>query len=353
MAEIHKYECPSCGGVMEFDIATQKIKCPYCGTVLAVEEYEENASESQETKSNQEWFGEETEGMRVYSCQSCGAEIVAEETTGASFCPYCGNNIMVENQFSGDLKPNAVIPFQMDKKAAKAAYENHIKGKHFLPKLFKNQNHIDKIQGIYVPFWLYDVDVHAESSFTGEKTRRYDEGDQYREVHEVYEIQRGGSLSFQRIPADGSKKMDDALMESIEPYDASKAVPFSKAYLAGYLADRYDTDAEERKKRMEQRVKSSAEACLKNTVQGYNSLSTDSSEIEVEKCTSEYVLLPVWLLNTTWNGKQFTFAMNGQTGKMVGNLPVDHKAFWLWTVLLTVLFTGGIYGFFALMMSLA
>lgn len=334
MADITEYKCPACGGAMEFDSKSQKMKCPYCDTEMDMDEYEklqqkEEKKSGWQSQNKSEWSQSETEGMRIYVCQSCGGEIVADESTGATQCPFCGNKVTMKGQFAGDLKPDYVIPFKLDKKDAKNAYLNHLKGKKFLPKCFKAQNHIDEIKGLYVPFWIFDIDSQAQASFNAQKIRIWRQGDtEYTETR-YFDVERGGDISFDHIPVDSSKKMDDILMESIEPYDFKDAVEFKAAYLAGYMADRYDVKVEETIERAKERVKRSAEITLQNTVKGYDTVSLSGSQIDVDTANYWYTLYPVWILNTTWKGQKYVFAMNGQTGKLIGNLPTDGKAFWL------------------------
>lgn len=344
MSDIMEYKCPACGGTMEFDSKIQKMKCPYCDTEMSVEEFAQiqqgkksaggnkESEEIWEAASNGQWKDGEADGIKVYVCESCGGEIVTEESTGATTCPFCGNRVMMKGQFSGDLKPDYIIPFKLDKKDAKEAYYNHLKGKAFLPKVFKSENHIDEIKGVYVPFWLFDVDAKADIRYETEQIRMWESGDTEYTETEFYQVQRAGSIQFQHIPADGSRKMDDTLMEAIEPYDFSEAVPFQPAYLAGYVADRYDVDMEERMQRARERVKQSTEMAFEETVTGYDSVRTDSSDISILNAHYSYTLYPVWLLNTTWKGEKYTFAMNGQTGKLVGDLPADKGAFWRYVV---------------------
>ena len=339
MADMMEYKCPACGGAMEFDSGTQKMKCPYCDTVMEIETFQklqkeeaEKTSENEESgiweaAGNGEWQEGETKGMRVYSCQSCGGEIVADENTGATTCPFCGNRVVIKGQFSGSLRPDSIIPFKLDKRAAKEAYHLHLKGKPFLPAVFKEENHIDEIKGVYVPFWIFDAEAKADASYHAERHRIWRTGNTEYTEHEIYNVRRNGSIQFQHVPADGSKKMDDALMESIEPYDFTEAVPFQSAYLAGYVADRYDVDVDECIRHAKRRMKASAVDAITNTVQGYHAVRIMKSSAKVTKASYQYMLCPVWLLNTQWNGKKYIFAMNGQTGKMVGNLPLDKKAF--------------------------
>ena len=233
-------------------------------------------------------------------------------------------------QFSGALKPDYVIPFKLDKKAAKQALQNHYKGKKFLPKVFKDQNHIDEIKGVYVPFWLFDADADANIRYRATRIRNWsDSRYEYTETS-YYNVTRQGSLSFTGVPVDGSTKMADDLMESIEPFDLSQAMDFQTAYLAGFIADKYDVDAEASIERANARIKKSTEDTFAATVDGYTTVTPVSTGINLRGGTSKYALLPVWILNTEWNGQKYTFAMNGQTGKLVGNLPCDKSAYKRW-----------------------
>ena len=243
------------------------------------------------------------------------------------------------------LKPDYVIPFKLDKKAAKAAYMRHIEGKRLLPKLFRDQNRIDEIKGIYVPFWLFDAEADANVRYHAEIVHpSYEDSENRYTPTSHYMVQRGGSIGFENVPVDGSEKMADDLMESIEPFDFSEAVDFQTAYLAGYLADKYDVDADHSIDRANERVKRSVEEAFASTVEGYTTKRTEASSVQLHNGKAKYALYPVWLLNTTWNGQRYTFAMNGQTGKFVGDLPVDKSAAAKWTLGLTVGCGAVIYG---------
>lgn len=315
------------------------MKCPYCDTEFDMEtlaDYDQSLAADSEnemdwdTDAGTEWQPGETAGMRVYLCRSCGGEIVGDESTAATSCPYCGNPVVVMGQFKGDLKPDMVIPFQLDKKAARESLMNHLKGKPFLPKVFRDQNHIDEIKGVYVPFWLFDADAHGAAYYKATKVRTYSDSDfNYREIN-YYSVYREGDLSFANVPVDGSSKMENELMESIEPFDPSKAVDFQTAYLAGYFADKYDVNAEESVDRANERIRSTTETALASTVTGYSSVQKENGNIRLSNSKAKYALYPVWMLTTSWNGEKFTFAMNGQTGKFVGNLPVDKGAVLRW-----------------------
>ena len=337
MSNLQEYKCPSCSGAITFDSATQQMKCPYCDTSFEVEDvkaYNTELSGEQDSKmewdmqSNDEWQDGELDGMSVYSCKSCGGEIVGDSTAAATSCPYCGNPVVMTGQFAGNLRPDLVIPFKLDKKAAKESLNKHLTGKKLLPKIFKDQNHIDEVKGVYVPFWLFDTDVDANIRYKATKVRTWSDSKyNYNEISYYYVI-REGNVGFDCVPVDGSSKMPDDLMESIEPYDFKAAVDFQTAYLAGYLADKYDVDAEQSIDRANVRVKKSTEDTFANTVKGFTSVTAENSSIQLANGKVKYALLPVWVLNTTWNGSKYIFAMNGQTGKFVGNLPLDKGAYW-------------------------
>ena len=338
-----KPTCPACKAEVFFQPGDQEATCPSCGAEFEVEallaytaQKEEKKTDSMtwDTQAGGQWQQGETEGLRVYSCKTCGGEIVADETTGATACPYCGNPVVLSGHFAGSLKPDLVIPFQVDKKAAIAALNNHYKGKRLLPKVFKDQNHIEEVKGLYVPVWLFDADADAQVEYEATKVHTWSDSDyDYTETRH-YAVFRGGTLGFADVPVDGSTKMDDTLMESIEPFDISGAVPFQAAYLPGYLADKYDVDADASIGRANERIKQSTEDAFRSTVVGYTSVTTVDSNVRLENGRARYALYPVWMLNTQWKGQKFTFAINGQTGKIAGDLPMDKGLFWKY--LLTV-----------------
>lgn len=355
MSDINEYKCPSCGGAIEFDSHSQKMKCPYCDTEFDLEtlkKYDEQLSREAEQKDDisdwqtdpgKQWQEGETDGMNVYTCKSCGGEIVSDENTGATSCPYCGNPVILTERFRGALRPDMVIPFKLDKKAAKEAYYKHIKGRPLLPKVFRRENHIDEIKGIYVPFWLFDADVAVDARYKATKVRTWSDSDYDYTETSYYSVDRSGNMSFVSVPVDGSSRMPDDLMESIEPYKVADAVEFQTAYLSGYLADKYDVDAQQSTDRARERMKESAQDVLRDTVKGYASVIPENTNVRISGGDAKYALYPVWILNTTWRGKKYIFAMNGQTGRMTGDLPVDNGAYTRWLLGLTAVFSIAAY----------
>ena len=342
MSQLIEYKCPHCGGELEFNSEIQKMKCPYCLSEIEMEAlkmYDEELKKEHtdqmdwEVNSDNRWQEDETENMAVYNCNSCGGEIIGDKTMAATKCPYCGNQVVMKGQFTGDLKPDFVIPFKLSKQDAINGLKYHLNGKKLLPKIFKDQNHIDEIKGIYVPFWLFDADVEADVRYKGKKVSHWSSGNYNYTKTSYYAITRKGRIGFERVPVDGSTKMPDDLMESIEPYDFKDAVDFQTAYLAGYLADRYDVDDAQSVNRANSRIKQSTVDNFKSTVTGYTTVTPESSNIIISGGKAKYALYPVWLLNTTYKDKKYTFAMNGQTGKFVGDLPICWASYWKWFAL--------------------
>ena len=359
MPTMQSYQCPCCGGAITFDSASQNMKCPYCDSEFepeALEQYREAMTtpepECMQWQTSESQFEEsEQQTLCAYRCQSCGGELITDANTAATHCPYCGNPVVLGERLDGALKPDYVIPFKLDKQAAMNALLAHYKGKKLLPKVFRDENYIKEIKGIYVPFWLFDADVSADLRYRATRVRFWsDSRYNYTETRH-YLVSRAGSLSFAKVPVDGSSKMPDDLMESLEPYDFSQAVDFHTAYLAGFLADKYDVDAKQSMERANDRIRRSTQDTFAATVIGYSSVIPEHTALQVKNGTAKYALFPVWLLTTKWNDQLYTFAMNGQTGKFAGDLPMDKKAFFRWLFGMTavatpiILILGRVLGF--------
>lgn len=326
MSETFEYKCPCCGGSVVFDSLSQHIKCPYCDTEFDPTSFASDEDLVSSAPSDGEDAGEyftDADGLRVYICESCGGEIVTDATTAATTCPFCGNAVVMKGNLSGILKPDVVVPFKLDREAAKNALTAFYSKKPLLVRGFADQNKINEIKGVYVPFWLYTAEADADITFKATKTRAWSDL-RYNYVEtSYYRVNRVGSLSFDGVPVDGSTKMTDEIMESIEPFDWSEAVDFNTAYLSGFFADKYDVTADECAVRARERMKHSAEQAISATVNGYSSVTVENSDVGFSGNNIRYGLLPVWMLTTDYRGKKYTFAMNGQTGKFIGKLPAS------------------------------
>ena len=340
---LQEFKCPNCAGAITFDPGIQTMYCPYCNSMLDVQALAASEAELEQQQapeaidwgfSGTEWGAGEQEGLSVYTCNSCAGEIIGDDTLGATSCPFCGNPVVMTSKFSGTLRPDAVIPFRLGKEQALEALKKHYLKKVLLPKVFKDENHLDEIKGVYVPFWLFDADVDAHINYRATTTRSWSDSKYNYTETSYYDVMRDGSIGFNTLPVDGSYAVDNTLMESIEPFHFNEAVGFSTPYLAGYSANKYDVNAEESVPRANERFGNSTVEEFRKTVTGYSSVDTHSANIRVNNGSVKYALFPVWFLATSWNGGNYVFAMNGQTGKFVGNLPMDKKAFARWFLLL-------------------
>ncbi|MCL2675500.1 MAG: hypothetical protein FWE84_02765 [Firmicutes bacterium] len=328
MSQILDYKCPNCSSPLLFQPGTQSLKCSSCGTEMdaaAFTALDEALKTGDAAADYGTYRGAALDEVNQQHCNSCGGELITDGTAIVTECPYCGNTAIITQRVKGALKPDYVIPFKIEGDAAKSTLRDFYKKKPLLPKHFKTDSQIDKLTGVYVPFWLYDCDTDSQGVYDATRTRSWTSGNTRYTETSHYLATRRGELSFDKLPVDASEKMDDAAMEAIEPYNYQDMAPFSTAYLTGHLADRQDVDFAKCKPRIDERVNKSVDDSLRGTVRGYNSVRRRSLNVRVTKHNISYAMLPVWLLNTKWKNKNYPFTMNGQTGKMTGRLPVDKK----------------------------
>ena len=244
---------------------------------------------------------------------------------GATICPYCGNAAIVENQFAGTFQPDYIVPFRIDKKAAMQSFEATCKRLPFLPDEFKNKRKIEEMSGVYVPFWMFDCQANAAIAYRGERNSYWSDSENDYVKTDHYKIFRAGTLDFENLPVDASKKADDAYMDALEPYNLGEAVRFDTGYLAGFLADKYDVSASESESRANARIKATTESTFAGTVDGFSGIAPESSKISFSDGKVRYSMLPVWMLHIAYDGQNYAYAINGQTGKVVGSFPVSKK----------------------------
>jgi len=328
--EAVQYKCPNCCAELKFDAAKQLFGCEYCRSLFTEPEIKQvckrneeiDLSRSLEERQIEDEFVQHT---GLYVCQSCGAQIMAEEETAATFCYYCHNPVILQGRLSGEFKPSQVLPFQMSREMALSSFQAWCKKRWFVPRDFKSDQQLEKMVGLYVPFWVADCNVKADVNAIGKKVRSWSSGNyRYTETKE-YQIHRCATVDFNGIPADGSKRIEDELMEAIEPFDYTQACNFSMAYLSGFMADKYDVDKSGVFPKIRNRAIQGTDAAIRGTMKGYNSVSVTSSSMNVLRTDWKYMLLPVWFATFHYKGKVYEFAINGQTGKQAGAPPLDKK----------------------------
>ena len=330
------YKCPCCGAPLAYSNASNRLECASCGNSYDIEAIEamnpDQGNDGVQFAMPTDTFQPgDAEAMQAYICKSCGAELMTEGTTTATECPYCGSPTILPDRIEGGVKPELVIPFTVTKEQAQQAFDGYFKGKRLLPNIFLHtRNRIAEMRKLYVPYWLFDCDAHGSVVYDAEKqqTERKGEWEITRIKH--YIAHREGSMCFENIPVDGSEKLDNRITESLEPYDLSAAVPFKPAVLAGALADHADVDAKACEGRAVERVETSISDALRGTVNGYSRVTERSKSISAQGGKVTPVLMPVWLITTEKEGKTYTFAINGQTGKLTCDVPADRKKSLAW-----------------------
>lgn len=362
MSSAKNFPCPSCGANVSFDIDSGGFKCPYCDSEFTAEQLKEiygELSGGAETDTRDTVVSEPDVSQAdmdafsgtnaLYTCGNCGAAVITDSVTSATSCHYCHSPVVLQGRVSGKYRPSLLIPFKYKEARAKQAFAGFVKKRIFLPTGFRDAA-LTEVRGLYVPYWTADCNLDGQIIANCEKRSVRTSGNTETTTHRVYSVVRGGELNFNRIPADASKKADDTLMENLEPFDSGAAVKFDMSYLAGMIAERYDVEKEEVSPHVQERAKKAATDRLRSDISGYNSVNVVGNTLAVRDIKWEHMLFPLWFLSYSFKDRQYQFAMNGQTGKFAGNLPVDKAKAALFGLLLTLLFAvaglvaGIIYG---------
>ena len=337
-----KYSCKNCGAELFFDPKSGKLHCEYCGSDFDPSEYGfEEGEEGAEDATIPQFSEEDGSGVSadtteaptddsvslddlvVYKCPNCGAEVITSKKTVATTCVYCGRAITLTGNVSGEFKPDYVLPFKKERKEVEEAYRKLCKQSFLTPRYFLRDSTIEKIKGMYVPYWLYTFNGDANITVRAENVHVFMSGDD--EVTETsrYRIEEEGQAHFDRIPADGMKEMDNAMMDSIEPFDFSSLEKFNPAYLAGFYTQQWDESAAENEPRAKERAKKSLTDAVMSQTGTYTTRTIESESYRWWDQKVEQTMIPVWMLYTEYKGKKYVFGMNGQSGKMMGRLPKD------------------------------
>ncbi len=343
-----QYKCPNCGAELTFDPAGQDFSCEFCNSRFSEAQMQQIYSKMEQTAKatadpdadtvtdeNDEKAFEE--GVRLYSCQNCGAQIIAEAETAATFCYYCHAPVVLAGRLSGEYCPTKVMPFSYNRQAALDQFQKWCKKRWFLPKSFTDQKQLEKMSGVYVPFWLTDCDSDAAVSGIAKKIRTWREGDYKVTETKEFHVARAAVIPYRMVPADGSEKIEDALMDAIEPFPYDKLKPFSMQYLSGFMAQKYDVTYQQIFPRVQKRVEEGSYELLRSDIHGYDSVVLTQKSAALRNVKKDYVLMPVWFLSYQYNGKDYFFAMNGQTGKQSGEAPLSVPKALLCSVLVAIL----------------
>lgn len=316
-----QYKCPDCGADMVFDSKTGRLYCDSCGHSEVIEDYEAGDFKPFEEHFHTSAF----EGGEVnqYQCKSCGAILLTDKDTTATECSFCGAPVILGDRLSGVLAPSKVIPFSISKRQAEDAFKKWCRHGFFMPKDFKQADRIKSLTGMYVPFWLYDVQGHGEVFAHCTRIHTHDEGDYIVTKTSHYDVYRKIDVRYNSIPADASEKMPDSLMDKLEPFDYSGMKSFNTPYLAGFISEKYNYTDKEMFPRIQKRVANYMEEYISSSIAGYSSVYIANRDCHIMQRSAEYVLFPVWMVYYDYDHSEYTFAMNGQTGKISGMPPLS------------------------------
>lgn len=324
------YKCTSCGGELKYNAELGKFVCEYCGTEFTKEELENSepltdGKDIEKENTVQEEKEESTEEAFLYTCPNCGGEILTDSTTAATECYYCHSPVVLSGRLSGKYLPKRLIPFKFDRKNALEKFNDWTRKKFFLPKDFYNEKQIEKFTGVYYPYWIIDVDSDASVSATGEIVRTWTTGNTTYTNTKVFNVQRKGVVHLEDLVKAALKKSNKKLVENVQPFDEQALEPFSMTYLSGFQAEKRNVEPEEIKDEVNKDINYYSKQVIDNTVSGYTAVKGEVFNCVPESIDWEYGLLPVWVMTYPYKNNMYYFAMNGQSGKICGKLPVDKK----------------------------
>ena len=297
------FKCKNCGGNSIYNPEKGKMVCPHC--------------ESEESQ-------EKIAGVGLMQCGNCGAPLDTPEHTSAMKCPNCGSYHIFEERISGGYTPHLVLPFKISKQQAVEAIRKEFKKRMFTPKEYLSNASIEKMEGTYVPFFMYGFHSDVRYRATGTKVRTWTSGDYKYKETSFYDVARDMDIDFDKIPVDASVNMDNSIMDLIEPYDYRALVDFEDKYMSGFMAEMYSDNPDALKERAERKARNDSQSLLQDTLGGYATLTHVSQDINLTQRACEYALLPVWVYEFKYQGKTYTYHVNGQTGKVIGRTPIAY-----------------------------
>ncbi len=309
------FACPNCGGNLKFDISTQQLGCEHCQTQMdpyAFEDKEKDAIETQEFD------------VTIFTCPQCGGEILSTDTSAAEFCTFCGASTILYSRLSKEKRPNYIIPFQKTKEDCKKAYSTIMKKALFAPDELKNPKYIDGFRGIYIPYWAFHMEQSGPFQLKGSKSRR--RGDYIYTDH--YALHGEIDAYYKGLSYDASSSFDDTISAKIAPFDVKGMKEFTPTYLSGFYADTADVNAEIYEPNAESIAYNNSIRSIYNEFPGINIEAPNSvTNLNTTTKAIDRTMFPVWFMSYR-NGNRVAYAtVNGQTGKVVTDLPIDTKKY--------------------------
>lgn len=309
------FTCPNCGGNLKFDISTQQLGCEHCQTQMDPYSFEDKEKDAIETQDFD---------VTIFTCPQCGGEILSTDTSAAEFCTFCGASTILYSRLSKEKRPDYIIPFQKTKEDCKKAYSSIMKKAIFSPDELKNPKYIDSFRGIYIPYWAFYMEQKGPFQLKGSKTRR--RGDYIYTDH--YALHGEIDAYYKGLSYDASSSFDDTLSAKIAPFDVKGMKAFTPAFLSGFYADTADVEAETYQREAEALAYNTSIGSVYSQFSGISIQAPDSTmDLNTKTKSVDRTMFPVWFMSYR-NGDRVAYTtINGQTGKVVTDLPIDTKKY--------------------------
>ena len=326
MADAFKYnvadviKCKSCGADMVFDPASQQLRCPYCDITRDIEK---RVPHIRDFASERQSGGVAVDGD-VYKCPNCGGESEIQGFSTAVACPFCGGTNVIKLEDMKGLKPDSVLPFAMTRDSAADAGKRWIKKRLLAPSKLKKNFTVDKFNGVYIPSFAFDSDTFSkyDGRFGEDKTRTVQTKDGPKTEHyiEWYHVSGNWNRSFANTMVESSTQIQQDEFNKILPYDMNNATAYTREYLAGFSAERYDTSLDDSfgiaKREMDSVIRSEIKNHYNPDHVDYLNVSTTFSNVKFR-----YTLLPLWICAYKFKEKLYRFLVNARTGRATGKAP--------------------------------
>ncbi|MCD7726707.1 MAG: hypothetical protein LUI12_14325 [Clostridiales bacterium] len=312
------FKCKNCGGNVVYEPGRGRMYCPHC-----------ESEDSQDTLRD----------SSITQCVNCGAPLELKEYASASRCGHCGSYLVFNERVEGVYEPHMILPFRVNKDAAIAAMNREFERRAFTPSDFMSAKSLEKMEGVYVPFWLYDYQAEYDFAGEGTKVRCWRSGDTEYVETSYYEVLRKMDVDFDKIPVDASYAMEDGIMDLMEPYRYQELIGFEPKYMSGFYGEIYNQGAQELEGRAQGKAREASEEMMQSSLREYGTVRPYRRDLKLERNQVHYALLPVWQYEYQYKGRSYQYHVNGQTGKVIGVTPVSREKVVFCGVLLFALIT--------------
>ena len=331
-------QCPNCGGLLKFDIASQKMKCDSCSSLFGP--YAFDAQGAEETTEYE---------VTVFKCPQCGGEITSTDETAAGFCSYCGASNVLESRLSKEKKPELIIPFKKTKQDCTAAFEHFIKKAIFAPKAYREAGRADSFRGIYMPYWLYDMSQRGDINIPTSTSHR--SGDYI--ITDHYMMRGKLDTYYNGVSYDASSTFADDISSDIAPYSVKDITQFSPSFLSGFYADLADVDSGVYKETAIDLAQESTYNYLRKSSpmagQGFDSpKETVKSGIRTNINVTRSAMFPVWFMSYRNRDRVAYATVNGQTGKVSADVPMSVPKYLMCALAIAIILFGIFQLFFTI-----